>query len=71
MLFLSNPRDQFVPKSYYETMVNAIPGARVVWIDSVAGHLMAVNADPNATQVLGEAIRAFLLELSAQRKNGK
>ena len=34
-LFLSNPRDQFVPKPYYETMVNAIPGARVVWIDSV------------------------------------
>ena len=68
-LFLANPRDQFVPKSYYETMVNAIPGARVVWIDSVAGHMMAGNADPNATRVLGDAIRAFLQELSERQKS--
>jgi homoserine acetyltransferase len=70
-LFLSNPRDQFIPKSYFETMVNAIPGARVVWIDSVAGHLMALNADPNATRVLGEAIRAFLEELTERQKAAK
>ncbi len=70
-LFLANPRDQFVPKPYYEVMANAIPGARVVWIDSVAGHVMALNADPNATQVLGEAIRAFLQELSDRQKTAR
>lgn len=70
-LFLANPRDQFVPKSYFETMVNAIPGARVVWIDSVAGHMMAGNADPNATRVLGDAIRAFLQELSERQKSSR
>ena len=52
-------------------MVNAIPGARVVWIDSVAGHMIAGNADPNATRVLGEAIRAFLQELSERQKSSR
>ena len=70
-LFLANPHDQFVPKPYYETMVNSIPNARVAWIDSVAGHLMCCNADPNATRILGEAIRAFLQQLSEQQKTRK
>ena len=69
-LFLASPRDQFVPKPYYETMVSSIPGARVVWIDSVAGHLMCCNADPNATRILGDAISSFLHVLS-KRQNSK
>ena len=42
--------------------------ASAVAIDSVAGHLTGGNADPQATRVIGEAIRGFLQELSAQRK---
>jgi homoserine O-acetyltransferase/O-succinyltransferase len=66
-LFLANPDDQFVPKQYYELQAKAVPGAKLFWIDSVAGHLMCCNADPNATRILDSEIRAFLQELSAQR----
>ena len=69
-LFIANPRDQWFPSHYVETQVKAIPDARVVWIDSVAGHLICCNADPNATRILGDAIRAFLQELS-ERQNTK
>ncbi len=48
-------------------LVKAIPNARAVWIDSVAGHLICCNADPKATRVMGEAIREFLSELSAPK----
>jgi len=70
-VFLVNPRDQFVPKAYYETMVNLIPGAKVVWIDSVAGHLICCNADPNATRILGGGIQAFLQELNPPQKTAR
>jgi hypothetical protein len=49
-----------------ETMVKAIPNARAVAIDSVAGHLLCCNADPQATRSMGQAMRSFLLELGAQ-----
>jgi homoserine O-acetyltransferase len=67
-LFLANPQDQFIPTSYFEAMVKAIPRAEVVWIDSVGGHMMAMNADPNATRVLGEAMGAFLEQVRAQSR---
>ena len=67
-LFPASPYDQFVPREYYELQVKTIPDGRVVWIDSVAGHLICCNADPNATRVMGKAIRSFLQELSAQRQ---
>jgi homoserine O-acetyltransferase len=70
-LFLVNPQDQFFPPNYIEADVKAIPNARAVWIDSVAGHLICCNGDPQATQVLSEAIRKFLQELSAQRKQAR
>jgi homoserine acetyltransferase len=69
-LFIASPHDQFVPPQYVETQVKGIPDARVVWIDSVAGHLICCNDDPNATRIMGEAIKGFLLELSARRKTG-
>jgi homoserine O-acetyltransferase len=71
VLFLANPRDQWFPPHYIETQAKAIPGARVAWIDSVAGHMICCNADPNATQVMGEAIRAFLQELSDRPRTGR
>jgi hypothetical protein len=61
--FLANPNDQWVAKQYYESMAQMIPGAKISWIDSIAGHLMCCNADPNATQALDAAIRIFFEEL--------
>jgi homoserine O-acetyltransferase/O-succinyltransferase len=67
VLFLASPRDQFIAPQYIERQVRAIPNAQAIWIDSVAGHLICCNADPNATRVLGEAVRAFLKELGSAR----
>jgi hypothetical protein len=40
-------------------------------IDSVAGHVICCNADPNATRVRSEAIKQFLQELGAQRMTAR
>jgi len=53
---------------YVETQVKDIRDAGVVWVDSVAGHLICCNGDPNATRVVSEAVREFLQKLSAQKK---
>ena len=45
-----------------------IPNARALAINSSAGHFIGVNADPQATRLMGEAIRRFLAELTTQRK---
>ncbi len=66
-LFLFSPQDQFYTPQHIETQVKAIPEARAVSVNSVAGHLICCNADPQATRVMGEAIRGFLQELG-QRK---
>jgi homoserine O-acetyltransferase len=70
-LYIVSPQDQFFPPDYIEAEVKAIPNARAFWIDSNAGHLICCNADPQATWVIGEAIRAFLDELIAQRRSAK
>ena len=67
-LFIGSPQDQFYLPHHIETQVKAIPNARALWIDSSAGHLICCNADPNATRRMGDAIRAFLGELSAREK---
>lgn len=67
-LFILSPQDQIFPPQHVDAHVKAIQKARVVWIDSVAGHLICCNGDPQATRLMGEAIRGFLQELSAQRK---
>jgi homoserine O-acetyltransferase len=59
-LFLLSPQDQFFPPQHVDAYVASITGARVVWIDSDAGHLICCNADPNATRVMESAIREFL-----------
>ena len=66
VLFIYNPRDQFHLPHHVETQVKAIPNAQAVAIDSVGGHIINSNADPQATRAMGEAIRAFLLKLRAQ-----
>jgi homoserine O-acetyltransferase len=65
-LFLINPDDLFFPPQQIEAHAKAIPNAKVLSIDSTAGHVIAANGDPNATRVMEEAIRAFLQELSAK-----
>jgi homoserine O-acetyltransferase len=70
-LFIYSLRDQFHLPHHIETQVKAIPNARAVAIDSIAGHLIGSNADPQATGVLGEAIREFLQDLSAPRRTAK
>ena len=67
-LFILSPQDLIYPPQHVDAYVKAIQNARVVWIDSPAGHLVCCNADPNATQTLGKAIRAFLDELEAARQ---
>jgi len=66
-VFIYSPHDQFMSPELIEIQVSAIPGARAVAIDSVAGHLICCNADPQATQVMGQAIRDFLRGLEASR----
>jgi homoserine O-acetyltransferase len=69
-LFVLSAQDQFYPPQYVDPFVKNIARARVVWIDSTAGHLICCNADPNATRRMGDAIRQFLRELSAPDQSG-
>jgi homoserine O-acetyltransferase len=66
--FFANPTDQFVPKQYFEAMADMIPGAKIAWIESVAGHMICCNADPNATQALDHALQTFFGELTQERR---
>ena len=70
-LFIYNPQDQFSQPSHVEAQLKMIPGARAVAIDSIAGHFIAANADPQATRAMEDAIRGFLRDLEAQRTVGK
>lgn len=63
--FVYNADDQFMPPQQVLTQVKTMPKARAVNIDSLAGHLICCNGDPQATVVLGEAISQFLNELSS------
>lgn len=67
VLFVYSPQDQFFTPLHVDTQVKAIRGARSVAIESSAGHLICCNGDPQATQILGEAIRAFLQERRTRR----
>jgi homoserine O-acetyltransferase/O-succinyltransferase len=69
-LFLISPVDQFFPPEQIERQAKSIPNGGVVRIESTAGHLIAANADPNATRRLSDAIREFLRELSVRDKPG-
>ena len=70
-LFVYSPRDLFFQPQHVDAQVKMIPNARALAIDSIAGHLICCNADPNATRIMGDGIRKFLDELVSQRKNGR
>jgi len=70
-LFVYNPRDELAFASDVEFDIRAVPHARGVAIDSIAGHYITANGDPDASQRIGDVIRRFLDELSAQRLNSR
>jgi len=70
-LFLYSPQDRFFQTHHIDAQLKMIPGARALAIDSNAGHMVCCNADPNATRIMGDAIRGFLQELAAQRMSAK
>jgi homoserine O-acetyltransferase/O-succinyltransferase len=66
LLIYSSQDELYLPR-HADAEVKMIPNARALPIDSVAGHLSCCNADPHATRVIGDGIRAFLQELGTQR----
>lgn len=70
-LFIYSPQDRFFQPQHVDAQVKMIPNARALAIDSSAGHLIGLNGDPNATRIMGDAIRVFLQELGAQRMSAK
>jgi homoserine O-acetyltransferase len=66
-LFIYNPKDQFFLPHHIEAQLKLIPNARAITVDSIAGHVVCCNADPQATRAWGEAIRNFLQELSGYK----
>jgi homoserine O-acetyltransferase/O-succinyltransferase len=70
-LLIYNPQDEFYLPRHIDAQVKMIPNARALAIDSPAGHWICCNADPQATRVMGDAIRGFLQELGAQRMTAK
>ena len=71
VLFIYSPQDEFYLPAQVDAQAKMIPGARALPIESNAGHLICCNADPNATRIMGDAIRGFLQELTAQRMTAK
>jgi homoserine O-acetyltransferase len=70
-MFILSPQDQFLPPQHVDAYVKSIRNARIVWVDSAAGHLICCNADPNATGRVADAIREFLRELGAPGKSSE
>jgi homoserine O-acetyltransferase/O-succinyltransferase len=70
-LFIYSPQDQQIPPHHIDAQVKMIPNARALPIDSIAGHLICCNADPQATRIMGDGIRAFLQELGTRRMPAK
>jgi len=68
VLFIYNPQDRNFQQQHVDAQLRMIPNARALAIDSNAGHLIILNADPQATRIMSDGIRAFLEELAAQRK---
>jgi homoserine O-acetyltransferase len=70
-LFIYSPQDRFFQPRHIDAQVEMISDARALAIDSSAGHMVGENADPNATQIMGDAIREFLDGLNAKRMSAK
>ncbi|MDM0110474.1 alpha/beta fold hydrolase [Variovorax sp. J22R24] len=70
-LYIYAPKDQiFSPKNILAE-VALIPKARAVEIDSIAGHTIWYDADPQATVAISRAIKAFLADLTVSKTAGR
>ncbi len=61
-LFVVSPHDQFFLPTQIEEQRRIIPDARIVSIDSPAGHLICCGADAQAYWIMDKTIHAFLRE---------
>jgi homoserine O-acetyltransferase/O-succinyltransferase len=66
-LFITSKYDQFYSPQQIDLQAKTIPDARVVTIDSVAGHMICCSGDPQATRAVGLALGDFLTQLTARR----
>ena len=62
VLFVVSSQDQFFLPKHIETQRKLIPNARVVSIDSSAGHIICCGGDPQAYWVMDRAISGMLRE---------
>jgi homoserine O-acetyltransferase len=67
VLFVMSPHDQFFLPKHVETQRKLISNARVVSIDSSAGHLICCGGDSQANWVMDRAINGFLRESVATK----
>ncbi len=67
-LFITSPYDELYLPEYIEIQHKAIENSKLVSINANVGHALCCGADPQATWVMGEAIRGFLRELAAGSK---
>ncbi|ACB32325.1 alpha/beta hydrolase fold [Leptothrix cholodnii SP-6] len=70
-LYIHVQQDEIFPPEKIAAEVALIPGARALKLDSIAGHTVWYNADPQATVVMSNAIRAFLAELAGSRASAE
>ena len=64
-LYIHAQQDEIFPPAKAAAEVALVPGARAIMLDSIAGHTVWYNADPQATVALSKAIREFLAELAS------
>ncbi len=67
VLFVVSPYDQFFLPKHVEMQRKLIPNARVVSIDSTAGHIICCGGDPQAYWLMDRAINGFLRESIATK----
>lgn len=70
-MFIYSPRDMFFMPKHMDEQVRHIAGARVVSIDSAAGHLICCGIDPQAYWIMGETIGGFLRELKSPKTTAR
>jgi homoserine acetyltransferase len=63
VLIVGNKRDQLIGRDDLVDHAKVIPGARLLEVDSPAGHAVCCGVDPEATKVTDRELAAFLATL--------
>jgi len=63
VLIVGNRRDQLIGRDDLADHARVIPGARLVEVDSPAGHAVCCGVDPEATKIIDREVAAFLATL--------